>query len=121
MWLSSDTIYNMAVFLATIGVALKEADSWRLWAVAYVQMKLEELKEHPYTNSSHIHLLRRVKDEMQSCIDQAPRLAIRGMPFDALGNYNPVRENAHTLRCASSCPSNAEAGPSRAHIADPAY
>ena len=108
-------VNEVARFLASVGVTPGEAEQWRPWAAAYIDMELEE---HP--NGSHAQTLRQARDRARARIDSDSRWVFRNVHQNAPGNYNPAREQARAARGLHRSPhrpeasssSNAKAGPS---------
>ena len=113
-------VNEVARYLATVGVTTAEAEKWRAWATAYIDMELEE---HP--DDVHAVDLRRAKQQARARIDSDPDLVLSRVHPDSPGYYNPVLENSRALRKASrearqseaGSSTNAEAGPSSVILA----
>ena len=107
-------------YLATVGVTTAEAEKWRAWATAYIDMELEE---HP--DDVHAVDLRRAKQQARARIDSDPDLVLLRVHPDSPRYYNPVLEKSRALRNASrearqseaGSSTNAEAGPSSVILA----
>ncbi|KAI0287759.1 hypothetical protein BC826DRAFT_1188804 [Russula brevipes] len=77
---------SVARYMATIGVSAGEADLWRAWAAAYVEMELEERP-----GGARVEELRRARNSAHAHIDGDPgRWALRNVDAKAPGNYNPA-------------------------------
>jgi len=104
-------INEVARFLATTGVPVVDAEQWRQWAAAYVDM---ELDEHP--QSDHAPMLQRAKEQARARINSDPSRVVTRVHPSSPGYYNPAYENARAHRAAQqseeSSSSHAEAGPS---------
>ena len=111
-------INEVARFLASTGVSVDEAEQWRPWATAYIDMEVEE---HP--NGGHAQALRQARDRAHARINNDPTWVLRNVHPDAPGNYNPVLEQSRAARrqLAVSSSSNAEAGPSSVTIGADAH
>jgi hypothetical protein len=87
------SIGKLAKFLATNGVHPDEAEKWRPWATAYIEMELNRS-----TNSDHAPILIRARDMARKCIAENPAYVLRSVHADAPGNYNPALEQARKAR-----------------------
>ncbi|KAI0277736.1 hypothetical protein BC826DRAFT_1113744 [Russula brevipes] len=111
---SLDTVTpeSVARYFSSIGVRTGEAERWRAWATAYVEMELEQRP-----NGTHAEELRQAREKARARIDDDPRWVLRKVHTDSPGNYNPAVERscaAHREQ-ADQPPSNTpEAGPSSA-------
>jgi hypothetical protein len=109
------SVNKVAHFLATIGVTAKEAEWWRPWAAAYVEMELEA-----QPNSYHMLKLQQARDAARARINTDLKWVFRNIYPDAPGNYNPGCGQAHAARNAAQVKrhklhiANKEAGPSSA-------
>jgi hypothetical protein len=101
-------VNGVARYLASIGVTATEAEGWRAWACAYVEM---ELKEHP--DSVHASMLRLARGRARARIDSDESWVLKGVHPTSPGNYNPGRERVIAERAAQQA-TEALAGPSRA-------
>lgn len=86
-------IEQVARFLAWNGVPPDEAEQWRPWATAYIEM---ELIEHP--GSARAPSLRQARDLARKRIAYDPTLALTSVHVDAPGNYNPALEQSRETR-----------------------
>jgi hypothetical protein len=105
------SVNGLARFLASVGVTADEAEQWRPWAAAYVEMELEE---HP--NGTHAQVLRQARDSARAHITSNPKWVFTKLHADAPGNYNPELEKSRAARrnTIQAEANNAEAGPSSA-------
>ncbi len=60
-------VNDVARYFASIGVTMDEAESWRAWATAYIDMELEERLA-----STHAPLLQQAKEQARARIDNDP-------------------------------------------------
>jgi hypothetical protein len=86
-------IEQVARFLAWNGVPPDEAEQWRPWATAYIEM---ELIERP--NSMRAPILKQAKDLARKCITDNPTFILKSVHVDALGNYNPALEQSQEVQ-----------------------
>jgi hypothetical protein len=105
-------INEIASFLAHAGVTAIEAEGWRAWATAYVEMEIEG-----QPNSYYTPVLKQAKQMAIDRITQDPKWVLRSLHPAAPGNYCPECEkapNSHsTVRTSDDKASgNADAGPS---------
>jgi hypothetical protein len=100
-------VNQIARFLASIGVSAIEAESWRPWATAFMEM---ELVARP--NSNGAAMLRQARDLMRARIDEDPTRALQRIHADAPGNYNPRIEASRAAKVEALRAAQAEAGPS---------
>jgi hypothetical protein len=101
-------------YFASIGVTTDEAEAWRAWAAAYVDMELEDRP-----TSAHAPQLRRAKEQSHVRIKADPAWVLAGLHVSTPGFYDPARENTRpqrsmrsTTQHASAAPASHEAGPS---------
>ena len=94
-------------YLASTGVTAAEAEGWRAWACAYVEMDLEM---HP--ESTYAPMLRLARTRARARINDDQNLVLTGVHPTAPGNYNPARERA-IAEHSTQQPAEASAGPSR--------
>jgi len=80
-------IDDIARFLAATGVTPEEAEQWRPWAAAFVEMELEERP-----NSNHAPLLRQARELTHARIESDPTKALQRVHGKTPGNYRPERE-----------------------------
>jgi len=100
----------MACLLASYGVTTDEAETWRAWACAYVEM---DLLAHP--TSTHAPLLRLAWDRAHERIDADLSWVLKRLDPLAPGHYNPNRAARDSRRHTAAIPaSNAVAGSSSA-------
>lgn len=107
-------VNEVAQFLASVGVTSDEAEQWRPWAAAFIEMELEGRP-----NGRHAQMLRQARDSARACIDSDPKWVFKNIHADAPGNYNPALEQSRAMRsmarqAEAGSSSNAEAGPSSA-------
>jgi hypothetical protein len=105
-------INEAAHFFAFIGVTMEEAEQWRPWAAAYINMELEE---HP--ESDHAQMLHRARQQMHTRINNNPDWVIARVYPTSPGYYNPGMQASLPVMNTGTGPStitstNAEAGPS---------
>jgi hypothetical protein len=101
-------INHVARFLASIGVPATEAEQWRPWAAAYVDM---ELDEHP--QSDHAPMMRRAQEQARERIDIDPSKVVTRVHRSSPGYYNPNNFISHSAQQPEDNSSNnAEAGTS---------
>jgi hypothetical protein len=86
---------QLARFLAANGVTQIEAEQWRPWATAYLEM---ELAVHP--ENAHAPALRQARDLAHKRIEEDPSFILTSVHTDAPGNYNPVLEQIRATRAA---------------------
>jgi hypothetical protein len=90
-------IEQIARFLASAGVLPSEAEQWRPWATAFIEM---ELDAHP--GSTRAPTLRHARELARKSIEDNPALVLRSVHTDAPGNYNPALERAREARDSQS-------------------
>lgn len=100
-------VNQLAQFLASIGVSANEAETWRPWATAFVEMELEARP-----NSNGAAMLRQARDLMRARIDEDPTRALQRIHPNAPGNYNPRIEASRAAKAEALRAAQAEAGPS---------
>jgi hypothetical protein len=100
-------VNQVARFLASIGVSANEAETWRPWATAFVEMELETRP-----NSNGTEMLRQARDLMRARIDEDPMRALQRTHADAPGNYNPRVKASRAAKAEALRAEQAEAGPS---------
>jgi hypothetical protein len=100
-------VNNVARYLASVGVTVAEAEGWRAWACAYVEMDLDMHPDSPYAP-----MLRTARTRARACIDNDQSLVLTGIHPVSPGNYNPERERVIAERNAQQ-PAEARARPSR--------
>ena len=83
---------HVARFLASVGVTTAEAETWRQWAAAYVDMSLTE---HPEDA-----LLQEALRDARARIDADHSLVLTKVNPGTLGYYSPVLEQSHAQRAA---------------------
>jgi hypothetical protein len=86
-------IESISRFLACSGVTPEEAEQWRPWATAYIEMALSEYPNHPRTQ-----ILKQARDLARQSIADHPAFVIRSVHVDAPGNYNPALEQSRKAR-----------------------
>jgi len=107
-------VNDVARYFAYIGVTTDEAESWRAWAAAYIDMELEERP-----TSTHAQLLQQAREQARARINNDPNWVLTRVHITSPGYYNPATENSraqrNTRRATERAPAtfaNAEAGPS---------
>jgi hypothetical protein len=105
-------INEVARFFASVGVTADEAEQWRPWATAYIDMELEE---HP--NGSSANTLQEARTLAHRRIDQDSQWVLKKIHADAPGNYNPELERMRAERPPRE-PRQPEAGPSSVATGD---
>ncbi|KAI0288627.1 hypothetical protein BC826DRAFT_678041, partial [Russula brevipes] len=89
-----ETITSEAIarYLASIGVSATEAELWRPWAAAYVDM---EIVERP--NGRHTEGLKKTRDVARTAIDNSPKWVFSSVQHHVLGYYDPsgTRSDTH--------------------------
>lgn len=80
-------------YLASIGTTAEQAEQWRAWATAYVDM---EIKAVP--NSSHATQLREAQAQAHECIDQDHTLILQNVSRFSPGYYTPGAHAHRTTR-----------------------
>lgn len=106
-------ISEVAAFLATVGVTTAEAEQWRPWAAAYIDMELEK---HP--DSDATPMLKEARESARDRITKDPKWVLTSVHPSAPGYYNPERERARATRNPRGSRGKtrqAEAGPSSAN------
>ncbi|KAH9973137.1 hypothetical protein BGW80DRAFT_1252437 [Lactifluus volemus] len=86
-------IEDIAKYLAQSGVTPDEAEQWRPWATAYIEMTLTT---HP--DGTHTPILKQARNLARKRITDRPALALRSVHVDAPGNYNPIIERSREAR-----------------------
>jgi hypothetical protein len=104
-------INEVTRFLAATGVTTAEAEQWRAWATAYLEMDLERSPNGP-----RAELLRNAKQRARAIIDGNPQWILKNVHTNVPGNYNPGLERARAGRAQLP---QAEAGSSSITVADP--
>jgi hypothetical protein len=109
-------IKGMARFMASVGITAHEAEQWRPWAAAYIEMELEERP-----TSAHAPMLTQARDSARARIDSDTKWAFTKLHPDAPGNYNPERDRICAVRLTTTQAevSAAGAGPSNATRSHP--
>ena len=75
---------EVARYLASIGMTAEQAEQWRAWATAYINM---ELKTHP--NLSHAMQLQEAQAQANECIDQDHTLVLQNISQSSPRYYYP--------------------------------
>jgi hypothetical protein len=98
-------IRSVARFLAWNGVPPEEAEQWRPWATAYIEMSLSD---HP--DSARAPILKQARDLARQCITDHPEFILKSVHMDAPGNYNPALEQSREARSLqpASCEETAD-------------
>ncbi|KAH9974440.1 hypothetical protein BGW80DRAFT_1251648 [Lactifluus volemus] len=86
-------IEDIARYLAQSGVTPNEAEQWRPWATAYIEMTLST-----YPDGTHTPTLKQARNLARERIADEPALALRSVHVDAPGNYNPIIERSREAR-----------------------
>jgi hypothetical protein len=84
---------EVARYLASIGTTAEQAEQWRAWATAYVDMELEA-----YPNSSHATQLREAQARAHECVDQDHTLVLQNVSQSSPGYYYPGLRAPRTMR-----------------------
>lgn len=108
--LTAANVQSVAQCMALNGVTTVDAESWRAWASAYIEMKLSESPDGPYTAE-----LRAAQASAHTRIDEDPdRWVLRNVHANSPGNYNPRRLAPRSERLTQASSSSSGAGPSLA-------
>ena len=83
--LATITPNMFARYAATISVTANEAERWRLWAMAYIAMELEDQPCSKYTTD-----LIQARDTAHAIIDSNPKWVTTSVHPDSPGNYKPT-------------------------------
>jgi hypothetical protein len=99
-------------YFASVGVTTNDAESWRAWAAAYVDMELEERPASAWAPQ-----LQQAKEQAHARINADPTWVLTRIHETSPGYYNPARENARTQRntrntTQHAAPTRTEVGPS---------
>jgi hypothetical protein len=111
-------IDNIASFLAHCGITTAEAEQWRAWATAYVEMELEREPDGNYAP-----LLKKARGMAIERVSKNPKWVIRTVSPMAPGNYNPTNEYTRVSHHESpsddaDAPTTTAAAPSPDHRDD---
>ena len=103
------SVNNIIRFLASAGIQPEEAERWRSWVAAFIEMELED---HP--TATHAPLFRFVHDRAMALIEGDPKWVLTGLHPDLPGNWDPHLKRQHKERVAKLQATQSEAGPSSA-------
>jgi hypothetical protein len=106
-------LHEVARFMAATGITPAEAETWRPWATAFIEMELEACPK-----ATHAPLLQQARQLTRERIDSDPTWALTGVHVDVPGNYNPRLERARAERAQQALATQLEAGPSSVAAGD---